>query len=649
MGRFAGPAGMSLGGRPGPGRDIGAEPPDMSTQTDINWSEVRRVLGYLRPYALKIAVVLGSIALGSVLALIPPQLIRAIIDRALPHRDARLLNLLSLASVALAVASALLGVARTYLVTWVCQRIMFDLRAQLYNRLQDMSLRFFTVTRTGDILTRLNNDIGGIEGLVHIILTSIITNVITVVTTVVVIFSMNWRLAVIALVIVPLFTLPVRRVGRLRRQLTRLMQRQRSDVNSFIQETLGVSGYLLTTVFGREGLQSSRFSEKNLSLMELSIKQAMVGRWFFAMLGVLGAFGGAIIWWCGGHLFLQGQLSLGIIVAFSAYLGRLYGPVGQLVNIRVEFVRTMAHFERVFEYMDAPPELVDGPREPSSVSGQVEFADVTFSYSPEDEPALRSVSFAAPPGRMVALVGPSGAGKTTITYLIPRLYDPSAGLVLLDGVDVREYRLTSLRQHIGMVTQETFLFHTTIRENLLFANPEATQEELEEACRQANIHERILALPEGYDTLVGERGFKLSGGEKQRLAIARVILKQPRILILDEATSSLDSESEAMVQAALERLMVGRTTIVIAHRLSTILAADLILVLEDGHVVERGAHRELLAAGGLYSRLFHQQFSRGLADVPMRPGMRRPRPGGLAEPRHRLPGRHPRGLATQGD
>ena len=346
--------------------------------------------------------------------------------------------------------------------------------------------------------------------------------------------------------------------------------------------------------------------------MELSIRQAMVGRWFFAMLSVLGAFGSAVIWWFGGHLHFRYGLSLGTIVAFTAYLGRLYGPVGNLANVRVEFVRSMAHFERLFEYLDAELEIVGGHKELIQPKGSVEFVNVTFSYQPGEKPVLEDVSFRVEPGQMVALVGPSGAGKTTITYLIPRLYDPTVGHVLIDGTDVRELTLSSLRRHIGVVTQETFLFHTTVRENLLFANPNATDEQIMEACRQADIHDRIMALPDGYDTVVGERGYKLSGGEKQRLAIARVILKQPRILILDEATSSLDSESEAQVQAALERLMVGRTSIVIAHRLSTILSADLILVLHNGRIIEQGSHAQLLQETGLYSRLFHQQFSKGL-------------------------------------
>jgi ATP-binding cassette subfamily B protein len=612
MGRFGGPEGFSGGyGERFRGSYRGGDPAD-ERKSDVDWHEVRRVLAYLKPYKWQIALVLLSIGVGSVLSLAPPQLIRAIIDKALPQRNARLLNLLSLGSIALAVVSALLSVGRTYLITWTSQRIMLDLRAQLYERLAHMTLRFYTLTRPGDIITRLNNDVSGVQGLINVIVVTIVTNVITLVTTLIVIFAMNWQLAVLAVILVPLFVLPVRRVGRIRRALTRMMQEKRSDLNSFIHETLGISGYLLTKVFGREELQQERFTEKNLDLMELSIRQAMVGRWFFAMLGVLGAFGSAIIWWSGGHLHFRHGLSLGTIVAFTAYLGRLYGPVRSLANVRVEFVRSMAHFERLFEYIDASPEIVDGERELTSPKGSLEFSSVTFSYEPDGKPALKDVSFAAPAGRMVALVGPSGAGKTTITYLIPRLYDPSVGQVLVDGDNVREFTLTSLRRHIGMVTQETFLFHTTVRENLLFANPDATDEQLEQACRQADIHERIVALPEGYETTVGERGFKLSGGEKQRLAIARVILKQPRILILDEATSSLDSESEAQVQAALERLMVGRTSIVIAHRLSTILAADLILVLHEGRIVEQGTHAQLLQEAGLYSRLFHQQFARGL-------------------------------------
>lgn len=613
MGRFGGPGGFG-DHRGGSGRfsHRGGHDRIDEQKTDVNWQEVRRVLAFLKPYTWRIALILFSIAVGSILSLLPPLLIRAIIDVALPERSTRLLNLLSLGSVALAIASALLRVGRTYLITSTSQRIMLDLRAQLYEHLANMSLRFYTTTRPGDIITRLNNDVSGVNGLINVIVVTIFTNVITLTTALVMVFAMDWRMALLAVVLIPLFVLPVRRVGRIRRALTRMTQEKRSDLNSFIHETLGISGYLLTKVFGREGLQQQRFTEKNTDLMELSIRQDMVGRWFFAMLSVLGAFGGAVIWWFGGHLHFRYGLSLGTIVAFTTYLGRLYGPVGNLANVRVEFVRSMAHFERLFEYLDASPEIVGGARELIRPQGGVEFANVTFAYQPGEKPVLENVSFRVAPGQMVALVGPSGAGKTTITYLIPRLYDPTVGHVLIDGTDAREFTLSSLRRHIGVVTQETFLFHTSVRENLLFANPDATDEQIREACRQADIHGRIMALPDGYDTLVGERGYKLSGGEKQRLAIARVILKQPRILILDEATSSLDSESEAQVQAALERLMIGRTSIVIAHRLSTVLSADLILVLHDGHIIEQGSHAQLLKETGLYSRLFHQQFGKGL-------------------------------------
>ena len=613
MGRFGGPGGLGDYGR-GSGRFSHRDGHDRTDEqkTDVHWHEVRRVLAFLKPYIWQIALILLSIAVSSILSLLPPLLIRAIIDIALPERNPYLLNLLSLGSLGLAVASALLQVGRTYLITSTSQRIMLDLRAQLYEHLSHMSLRFYTTTRPGDIITRLNNDVSGVQGLINVIVVTIFTNVITLATASVMIFAMDWRLALLAVVLIPLFVLPVRRVGRIRRALTRMTQEKRSDLNSFINETLGISGYLLTKVFGREDLQKLRFTEKNLDLMELSIRQAMVGRWFFAMLSVLGAFGSAVIWWFGGHLHFRYGLSLGTIVAFTAYLGRLYGPVGNLANVRVEFVRSMAHFERLFEYLDAELEIVGGHKELIQPKGSVEFVNVTFSYQPGEKPVLEDVSFRVEPGQMVALVGPSGAGKTTITYLIPRLYDPTVGHVLIDGTDVRELTLSSLRRHIGVVTQETFLFHTTVRENLLFANPNATDEQIMEACRQADIHDRIMALPDGYDTVVGERGYKLSGGEKQRLAIARVILKQPRILLLDAATSSLDSESEAQVQAALERLMVGRTSIVIAHRLSTILSADLILVLHNGRIIEQGSHAQLLQETGLYSRLFHQQFSKGL-------------------------------------
>jgi len=426
-----------------------------------------------------------------------------------------------------------------------------------------------------------------------------------------VIFSMDWRLSLLAVGILPLFILPTRRVGRLRHNLSRETHQQQAELSAHMQETLDISGYLLMKVFGRDQYETERCRQRSQTLMDLQVRQSMVGRWFFMTLGLFGAVGPALIYLVGGHLAIQQQLTVGTIVAFVAYLARLYGPVSALANVHVDFMAALALFDRIFHYLDMAPEIVDRPGalHLARAEGHLRFEGVSFSYG-KGAPALEEISFEAQPGQLVALVGPSGAGKTTITYLIPRFYDPTAGAIFLDGHDLRELTLASLRSHIGMVTQEVYLFNATIRENLRYARPDATDADLVAACQAAHIHDFIASLPDGYDTLVGERGYRLSGGEKQRIAIARVILKDPRILILDEATSSLDSESEAHIQAALQPLLRGRTTIAIAHRLSTVLAADLILVLDRGRIVERGTHADLLARGGLYARLYEQQFQR---------------------------------------
>ena len=596
-----------------------------------------RVVRYARPYRAHMALILVAITATSLLGLIPPLLYRDLIDNVLPGRDYARLNLLALAMIGIPLVNGLIGVGQRYLSARMGEGIIFDLRQEMYSHLQQMSLRFFTHTKSGEIVSRFNNDVVGAQSAVTGTLPNILTNAVTLISTLVVMVSIEWRLALLSVAVLPLFLLPARRVGRILRNIRRQAMEYNADMSSIINETLGINGALLVKTFGRQRQEVDHFRETNRQVRDIGVRRALVGRWFFLGLGIASAIGTALIYWVGGHLVLSDAITIGTIVAFAAYLTRLYGPISALSNVQVEFATSMVSFERVFEYLDLPVEIEDCPGaiELEAVAGHVTFEDVSFSYLAGegalrpalDEPgtdgdeaeealgpaatrrwALRNLSFAIQPGQLVALVGPSGAGKTTVTYLLPRLYDPTEGQIAIDGRNLCDVTQESLARQIGMVTQETYLFHDTIRANLLYACPDASQEELEAACRAANIHDLIAGLPEGYDTVVGERGYRLSGGEKQRLAIARVILKDPCILILDEATSHLDSNSEALIQAALEPLLADRTSLVIAHRLSTILAADKILVLQEGHLVEEGTHAELLAREGLYAHLYQTQF-----------------------------------------
>ncbi|MFQ5473481.1 MAG: ABC transporter ATP-binding protein, partial [Dehalococcoidia bacterium] len=559
----------------------------------------------------------------------------------------------ALGMVAIPTLNGLLGVAQRYLSSSVGEGVIYDLRNSLFVHLQRMSLRFFTHTKTGELMSRLNSDVIGAQQAVTGTLVTILSNVIAVVSTLAIMLSLEWRLTLMSMSVLPFFAFAVRHVGRTLRRLRRRAMEHNAEMNALMHETLNISGALLVKLFGRQEDEIARFADRGAEVRDIGIQQAIVFRWFFMGLGLVSAFGTAIVFWWGGRLALQGAFSVGTIVAFGTYLTQLYGPLMSMMNVRVEFVTSMVSFERVFEVLDLPVEITDRPgaKTLQRVEGHVEFADVCFSYAAEAEGvvsgledvirydwysqmtlptkksgdgferdasagasphgrrwAVHNVSFEILPGQVAALVGPSGAGKTTITYLLPRLYDPTDGNVTLDGHDLRDIKLDSLSAQIGMVTQETHLFHDSIRANLLYARPDASQEDLEEACRAANILNFVLSLPESFDTVVGERGYRLSGGEKQRIAMARVLLKNPRILILDEATSSLDSQSEALIQTALKHVMRGRTSLVIAHRLSTILAADVILVMDDGRLVERGTHSELLAAGGLYAALYETQF-----------------------------------------
>jgi ATP-binding cassette subfamily B protein len=608
----------------------------------VSRATLRRVVGTFRPYRATVIGVGVLILITSGLGVINPLLIKVVFDQALfppggPNLD--LLWVLVGLMFAIPIVSGLLGIWQTYLSNLVGQRVMQDLRNSLYGHLQRMHLRFFTSTRTGEIQSRLSNDVGGVQSVVTDTASGVLSSLVIVISTVVAMLLLSWQLTLLSLGTLPFFFWLTGKVGRARREVAASTQRSMADLSAITEETLSVSGILLSKAFGRQRYETDRFQKENRRLAGLQIRQQMIGRSFFATIQIFFSITPALVYLVAGLVMADGTSSItpGTIVAFTTLQSRLFFPVGQMLQVSVEVQSAMALFERIFEYLDMPHEIVDRPGartvNAAEVKGEVGFRDVWFRYeggdgdgqvegpvSPPDEEkrerqrrqwTLEAVDVEVRPGQLAALVGPSGAGKTTMTYLIPRFYDVQRGAVELDGTDVRDVALESLGETIGMVTQETYLFHASVKDNLLYGNPGATQEELEEAARAAFIHDRIVELPDGYDTTVGERGYKMSGGEKQRLAIARVILKDPRILLLDEATSSLDTTSERLVQEALRPLMEGRTTIAIAHRLSTILAADVIFVVDRGRVVERGSHSQLLDRGGLYAHLYLQQFRAG--------------------------------------
>jgi ATP-binding cassette subfamily B protein len=605
---------------------------------EIDRALLRRVLSYATAYKPQLAVVLGTIVAISLLSLVPPLLIRQLLDVAIPEEDLRMVTLLGLGMVAIPLLNGGLGVLQRWASAAVGEGIIFDLRCQLYGHLQRMSLGFFTTTKTGELMSRLNNDVVGAQQAVTGTFVTLAANTFSVVATLIIMFRIQWFLTLLAVVILPFFILVSRRVGRMLRVVRRDQLDRNAAMSNQMQETLSVSGALLVKLFGRTDAEDARFSEAAGQVRDLGVRQATIGRWFFMALGVMSALGTALVFWVGALMVINGTLTTGDIVALSFYLTALYGPLSGLSNARVEFATSLVSFERVFEVLDLPIDIEE-PTDPlrPTIAGAVAFEDVWFTYagtgsgleavrrygsrdqvdlSPESEHtpppegwALQGVSFAIDPGELVAFVGPSGAGKTTTTYLVPRLYDATRGRVLIDNNDVRSLAFDSIASAVGVVTQESYLFHDTIAANLRYARPDATDEEIRRAATTANIDEFVSGLSRGYETVVGERGYRLSGGEKQRIALARVILKDPRILILDEATSHLDAHSEALIQEALDRVMEGRTSLVIAHRLSTVLSADRIVVVDQGHIADIGTHEELLSRDGLYASLYRTQFS----------------------------------------
>ncbi len=632
---------------------------DDGKRSKVTWALVRRVLGYGKPYRRYIVMLLILITVQSALGLVTPLIVRDLLDKTLPNGDEARLNVLALGLIAIPVFTSLIGLVIRRTNATIGEGVIFDLRRGLYGHLQRMSLHFFTNTRAGELISRLNNDVVNAQGAISDTIVGSITQTFQLLATLAIMLALEWRLTLLGLAVFPVVIVVARWIGKKLRTLARDQMELNAQMNAMMSETLNVSGNLLVKLFGRTQLETGRFTERAARVRDKGRERAVLGSLFWTLLGAIGIIGTFLVYWVGGHLVLDGIFTAGDIVAFSLYLGQLYGPLQYLVDVPIQFATSMVSFERVFEIIDLPMEIAEKPNAITlnHISGALTFDHVTFRYPPSSEGGLAPVNrpgradnvvavfsgtprangkdeasdkptvsqaretalvdlhFEIKPGSLVALVGPSGAGKTTLTYLIPRLYDPTEGRILIDGHDLRDVQHDSLMQQIGVVTQETYLFHDTIRTNLLYAKLDATQAEIESAARAANIHDFIAELPDGYDTIVGERGYRLSGGEKQRLALARVILKDPRILVLDEATSHLDSQSEALIRDALEKIMINRTSIVIAHRLSTILAADQILVMDRGRIVEKGTHDELLALGGLYAGLYETQFSQQHADA----------------------------------
>jgi ATP-binding cassette subfamily B protein len=592
------------------------ELPERPADPAVRRANLHRIFRLFRPYRRQLAVVFFLIVVSAVLGAIPAFLLREVLDVAIPDENVGLLTVLVAGMIAIPIVTGALGVWQTLRSNQVGQSVMHDLRTTVYRHLQRLSLAFFTRTRTGEVQSRIANDIGGIENVVTTTATSVLSNVTTVLATVVAMVLLDWRLAVFALALVPVFVWLTKRVGDRRRKVTAERQASLADVSAIVQESLSVSGILLGKTMGRAADLAGRFEEESARLAELEVRSRMTGRWMMAAIQTTFAIMPALVYWFAGFTIAQGSatITIGTLVAFTTLQARLFFPIGGLLGVQLEVHSSLALFDRIFDYLDQPVDIVPGSRTLAGAKGHVEFSDVWFRYSDEAW-TLEDVSFTVPAGTKTALVGETGSGKTTCAYLVARLYDATRGSVRIDGIDVRDLAFESLASAVGVVSQETYLFHASVRENLRFARPEATDEEIEEAAHAAQIHELIATLPEGYDTVVGERGYRFSGGEKQRIAIARTILRNPPILVLDEATSALDTQTELLVQQALERLAEGRTTIAIAHRLSTVRDADQIVVLDRGRIAEIGTHDELLSAGGRYAALVRRDADVELAGL----------------------------------
>lgn len=611
------PPGMRGMGRPPGGPRSFLTEEEKQNRPKVTGALLKRIAGYLRPYLFQFVLVFIALAVSAVLGLLPSIITGRIVDSIIADNTTvlELLRLLIFAFIVLS-AAQIISVLEQYINSWISQMIIRDMRNQMYDHLQHMSHSFFTNEKQGDIITRMNSDINGVSSVISGTLTSIVSNILTIGTCVFYLFYTDWRLAIIGLVIIPILIFPTRAVGRKRWELLSEAQEKHDALNQHVDETLSVSGSMLVKLFTREEKELARFKRVNSAATDISIREQRAGSWFHVFMGMFIQIAPLLIYFAGGFLIISRVdtgLTVGDISVVVALVNRLYQPVRMLLNLQVDFTRSLALFSRIFEYLDRKCDITDpeNPQRPDLLSADIVFKNVHFSYERGQE-ILHGVDFTVPSGKMYAIVGSSGAGKSTVIGMIPRLYDVNSGSVSVAGVDVRDFELKYLRSNIGVVTQDTYLFNGTIMENLLYAKDDATPDEIENACKIANIHDFIKSLPKGYDTVVGNRGLKLSGGEKQRISIARVVLKDPKILILDEATSSLDSISESLIQEALDKVMIGRTSLVIAHRLTTVLAADKIMVLENGKISETGTHDELIETSSRYKMLYETQFRRVL-------------------------------------